>query len=262
MWTGHDWVSSLPEDTNNPERRKGLESGNAASTNRSFEGQMVLSTSGRQSLPITEMNPCNFNANTSPLGEEDAEYVGSDRTKEDRSEDHYLESSDKVPLDIFAVTKMEISESKISLVYAGDTGDSSRIPSDWHESKTRLNDLVVNPERELGCASDDVDNKFDCSGYWLQAVALSKSTPPGPVFQHQPKRLSVQRRGEEETRDLEVGCTKDTLASSRIETVVSGRKVNSTKSTRKEKLKGIREDYLIVVPKGSLGVDELANLLA
>ncbi|PHU17764.1 hypothetical protein BC332_13459 [Capsicum chinense] len=188
MRTGHDWVSSLPEDTNNPERRRGLESGNAASTNRSFEGQMVLSTSGRQSLPITEMNPCNFNANTSPLG---------------------------------------------------DTGDSSRIPSDWHESKTRLNDLVVNPERELGCASDDVDNKFDCSGYWLQAVALSKSTPPGPVFQHQPKRLLVQRRGEEETRDLEVGCTKDTLASSRIESVVSGRKVNSTKSTRKEKLKGI-----------------------
>ncbi|KAF3615196.1 putative protein phosphatase 2C and cyclic nucleotide-binding/kinase domain-containing protein-like [Capsicum annuum] len=223
---------------------------------------MVLSTSGRQSLPITEMNPCNFNANTSPLGEEDAEYVGSDRTKEDRSEYHYLESSDKVPLDIFAVTKMEISESKISLVYAGDTGDSSRIPSDWHESKTRLNDLVVNPERELGCASDDVDNKFDCSGYWLQAVVLSKSTPPGPVFQHQPKRLLVHRRGEEETRDLEVGCTKDTLASSRIETVVSDRKVNSTKSTRKEKLKGIREDYLIVVPKGSLGVDELANLLA
>ncbi|KAF3640147.1 CRS2-associated factor 1, chloroplastic [Capsicum chacoense] len=320
MWRGRDWISSLPEDTNNPERRKDLEADNAAITKRSFEGQVVPSTSGSPSLPITEMNPCNLSTNTSPLGEEDAEYVRSDGTKEDRSEDHYLESSNKAPLDIGAVTKTEISESEIPLVYAGDTGDNSRILSDFHECKTRLNDSVVNPENELGSSSDDVENQSDSSslvpitGYkvhslsvdtnqncqlvssitpwkegilllwkkaiergsavllddstidadivYQRAVALSKSAPPGPVFQHRPKKVSVQRHGEEETGDLEVGCTKVTPASSRKEISVSGRKVNSTKSTRKEKLKGVREDYLNAVPKGSLGVDELAKLLA
>ncbi|XP_059318550.1 CRS2-associated factor 1, chloroplastic [Lycium ferocissimum] len=317
MWRGRDWVSSLPEDKDNPERRKGSESDDTASTDRSFEGQVVASTSGSPSLPITVMNPCNLSPSTSPLGEEDAEYVRSDRTKEDRSEHHYLEYSNKVPLDVWAVTTMEISESESPLVYAGDTGDNSRTLS---ECKTVLDDLVVDPENELGGASDDVEHKSDSSslvpltGYkvhsvsvdanqncqpvssitpWMEgvlllwkqaiesgsavllddssfdadivyerAIALSKSAPPGPVFQHRPKKVLVQRRGEEETGDLEVGCMKDTLASLRKETVVSARKVTSTKSTRKEKLKGIREDYLNVVPKGSLGVDELAKLLA
>lgn len=320
MWRGRDWLSSLREDRDNPERRKGSESGNAANTNQSFEGQVVASTSGSPSLPITEMNTWNLSPKTSPLGEEDAEFVRSDRTKEDRSEDHYLESSNKVPLDVCSVTTTGISESEIPLVYAGDTGDNFRILSDCRECKTRLDDSVVDPENELGSASDDVENKSDSSslvpltGYkvhsllvdtnqncqlvssitpwtegilllWKQAiesgsavllddssidadivyqraVALSKSAPPGPVFQHQPKKVSVRRRGEEETGDLEVGCTKDTPASLRKETVVSGNKVTSTMSTRKEKLKGIREDYLNVVQKGSLGVDELAKLLA
>ncbi|XP_049405124.1 CRS2-associated factor 1, chloroplastic [Solanum stenotomum] len=314
MWRGRDWVSSLPEDRDN-------DSDKAANTNRSFEVQVVASTSGSPRLPITDMNTCNLSANTFPLGEEDEEYVRRDGTKEDRSEDHYLESSNKVPLDVCSVTTTGTSESEIPLVYAGDTGDNSRILSDCRECKTRLDDSVVDTENELESASDDVENKFDSSslvpltGYkvhsltvdtnqncqlvssikpctegilllWKQAiesgsavllddssidadivyqraVALSTSAPPGPVFQHQPKKVSVQRRGEEEIGDLEVGCTKlDTPASSRKETAVSGRKVNSTTSTRKEKLKGIREDYLNVVPKGSLGVDELAKLLA
>ncbi|TMX01377.1 hypothetical protein EJD97_024629 [Solanum chilense] len=316
IWRGRDWVSSLPEDGDNPEIREGSESVNAANTNRSFEVQVVASTSGSSLLPVTEVNTCNLSANTFPLGDEDAEYVRRDGTKEDRSEDHYPESSNKV-----SVTTTGISESEIPLVYAGDTGDNSRILSDCRECKTRSDDSVVDKESEFESASDDVENKFDSSslvpltGYkvhsltvdtnqncqlvssitsctegilllWKQAiesgsavvlddssidadivyqraVALSTSVPPGPVFQHQPKKVSVQRRGEEEIGDLEVGCTKlDTPASSRKETVVSSRKVNSTTSTRKEKLKGIRKDYLNVVPKGSLGVDELAKLLA
>ncbi|KAK4352864.1 hypothetical protein RND71_028382 [Anisodus tanguticus] len=297
MWRGRDWVSSLPEDKDNPERRKGSESDKAASLYLSFEGQVVVSTSGSPSLPITEMDPCNLSVSTSPLAEEDAEYVRCHGTKEDMSKDHYLKSSSKVPLDVRAVTTTEISESESPLVCAGDTGDNSRILTDCSECKTSLDDSVVDPENELGSASDDVENKSDSSslvpltGYkvhsvsvdtnkncqlcsllddssfdadivYERAVALSKSAPPGPGFQHRPKKVSVQRREEEETGDLEVGCTKDTLASSRKETVVSCRKDNSTKSTRKEKLKGIREDYLNVVPKGSLGVDELAKLLA
>ncbi|XP_015076271.1 CRS2-associated factor 1, chloroplastic [Solanum pennellii] len=316
IWRGRDWVSSLPEDGDNPEIREGSESVNAANTNRSFEVQVVASTSGSSRLPVTEVNTCNLSANTFPLGDEDAEYVRRDGTKEDRSEDHYPESSNKV-----SVTTTGISESEIPLVYAGDTGDNSRILSDCRECKTRSDDSEVDKESEFESASDDVENKFDSSslvpltGYkvhsltvdtnqncqlvssitpctegilllWKQAiesgsavvlddssidadivyqraVALSTSVPPGPVFQHQPKKVSVQRRGEEEIGDLEVGCTKlDTPASSRKETVVSSRKVNSTTSTRKEKLKGIRKDYLNVVPKGSLGVDELAKLLA
>ncbi|XP_004239268.2 CRS2-associated factor 1, chloroplastic [Solanum lycopersicum] len=316
IWRGRDWVSSLPEDGDNPEIREGSESVNAANTNRSFEVQVVASTAGSSSLPVTEVNTCNLSANTFPLGDEDAEYVRKDGTKEDRSEDHYPESSNKV-----SVTTTGISKSEIPLVYAGDTGDNSRILSDCRECKTRSDDSVVDKESEFESASDDVENKFDSSslvpltGYkvhsltvdtnqtcqlvssitpctegilllWKQAiesgsavvlndssidadivyqraVALSTSVPPGPVFQHQPKKVSVQRRGEEEIGDLEVGCTKlDTPASSRKETVVSSRKVNSTTSTRKEKKKGIRKDYLNVVPKGSLGVDELAKLLA
>nr|XP_004239268.1 CRS2-associated factor 1, chloroplastic [Solanum lycopersicum] len=316
IWRGRDWVSSLPEDGDNPEIREGSESVNAANTNRSFEVQVVASTAGSSSLPVTEVNTYNLSANTFPLGDEDAEYVRKDGTKEDRSEDHYPESSNKV-----SVTTTGISKSEIPLVYAGDTGDNSRILSDCRECKTRSDDSVVDKESEFESASDDVENKFDSSslvpltGYkvhsltvdtnqncqlvssitpctegilllWKQAiesgsavvlndssidadivyqraVALSTSVPPGPVFQHQPKKVSVQRRGEEEIGDLEVGCTKlDTPASSRKETVVSSRKVNSTTSTRKEKKKGIRKDYLNVVPKGSLGVDELAKLLA
>ncbi|XP_009796721.1 CRS2-associated factor 1, chloroplastic [Nicotiana tabacum] len=325
MWRGWDWVSSLPDDKEKPERRKGSKADNAASNYRSFEGQLVESTSGSPSLLITEMNPCNLSANVSPLVEEDAEYVRSNVTEEDGSKGTYLESSNKVPLDVSAVTtREEISGSESPPVYAGDdTGDNSRILS---ECKTRLDDSVV-PEKVVRSASDDV-NKSDSSslvpltGYevhsvsedtnqcyqlvsssapWTEgilllrkqaiesgsavllddssldadivyerAVTLSRSAPPGPVFQHRSKKVPVQRPEGEETGDLEVQGTKNSLTSSRKETVVSGRretafsgsKANSTKSTRKEKMKGIREDYLNVVPKGSLGVDELAKLLA
>lgn len=320
MWRGRDWISSIPEDTDALEREKRPKSDNSANMNRSFEGQVVASTSGSPSLPITELKSWNLSPNTSPLDEEGAEYVRSDGTKEYNLEDHYLESSNKVPFDVCSVTMSGVSEREIPLVYAGDTGDNSRLLSDCCECKTRLDVSVVDPENELGSASDDVENKSDSSsllpltGYkvhsllvdtnqncqlvssitpWMEgilllrkqaiesgsavllddssidadivyqrAVMLSKSAPPGPVFHHQPKKVSVQRHGEEETGDLEVGCTKETPASSRKETIVSGRKVNSTMSTRKEKLKGIRECSLNVVPKGSLGVDELAKLLA
>lgn len=325
MWRGRDWVSSLPDDKEKPQRRKGSKADNAASTYRSFEGQLVESTSGSPSLLITGMNPCNLSASVSPLVEEDAEYVRSNVTEEDGSKGTYLESSNKVPLDVSAVTtREEISGSESPPVYAGDdTGDNSRILS---ECKTRLDDSVV-PEKVVRSASDDV-NKSDSSslvpltGYevhsvsedtnqcyqlvsssapWTEgilllrkqaiesgsavllddssldadivyerAVTLSRSAPPGPVFQHRSKKVPVQRPEGEETGDLEVQGTKNSLTSSRKETVVSGRretafsgsKANSTKSTRKEKMKGIREDYLNVVPKGSLGVDELAKLLA
>ncbi|CAA3013641.1 CRS2-associated factor 1, chloroplastic [Olea europaea subsp. europaea] len=103
------------------------------------------------------------------------------------------------------------------------------------------------------------DHCLDADNVFKATVAFAKTAPTGPVFRYGPKKLAVQRGEKKETSDLEL---KEAAAVPGTEIAVSGRSESERKSSRNEKMKDIKADYLNVVPQGNLGVDELAKLLA
>lgn len=89
-----------------------------------------------------------------------------------------------------------------------------------------------------------------------KTVAFSKDAPPGPVFRR-PRKAAVQKCEKEEPRDLAVGKI--------VTAPEKGR--SQSKSSRNQIAKDFKEGYLDVDypgvgTRGTLGVDELAKLLA
>lgn len=111
---------------------------------------------------------------------------------------------------------------------------------------------------ESGSAYVLDNSSLDADSVYERAVALAQSAPPGPVFRHRPRRSVNKESREQPTGDLEV---KETVRSSGKE-VRAPRDKGSKKSSKNQNTKDIREDYMNVVPRGSLGVDELAKLLS
>lgn len=124
----------------------------------------------------------------------------------------------------------------------------TKLSSPWTEGVIALWKEAI----EGGMASVLDDSSLDADIIYKRAVALTKSAPPGPVFRHQRRKVEVKKVEEQKTGELEV---KEVATVSQKEGSERKRLIN-------RRLKGIRGDYLNVVPKGSLGVDELAKLLA
>ncbi|KAL7189454.1 hypothetical protein ACSBR1_039158 [Camellia fascicularis] len=105
---------------------------------------------------------------------------------------------------------------------------------------------------ESGTAIVVDDSSLDSDTVYRKAVALAKSAPPGPVFRHRRRKVVVQKFEKQKTEDSEV---KEVV-------IVSERRGSERKSSTNYRVKDAKEDFLGVVPKGSLRVDELAKLLA
>ncbi|KAK6941480.1 RNA-binding, CRM domain [Dillenia turbinata] len=97
---------------------------------------------------------------------------------------------------------------------------------------------------------------LDADNVYEKAVALAQSAPPGPVFRHRPRKLAVQKCKNEKP-GAEDMAEEQYVAVEEVQEKGSGRR-----SSRNQNLTNIRGDYVNVVPQGSLGVDELAKLLA
>ncbi|XAR67038.1 hypothetical protein NMG60_11013451 [Bertholletia excelsa] len=105
---------------------------------------------------------------------------------------------------------------------------------------------------ESGAAVVLDEASLDCDVVYRTAVDLALSAPPGPVFRYRHRKVAIQNSEEQKAEDSEVEEVK--LISRKGE----GERKGSTNKRRKER----KEDYLSVVPQGSLRVDELAKLLA
>ncbi|KAL2553693.1 CRS2-associated factor 1 [Forsythia ovata] len=119
--------------------------------------------------------------------------------------------------------------------------------------------LLLKQAVECGRAILLDDHCLDADNVFKMTVAFAKTAPTGPVFRHGPKKKAVQRGEKKESSDLEL---KEAAAVAGTEIAVPGRRESERKSSRNEKMKDIKADYLNVAPQGSLRVDELAKLLA
>lgn len=115
--------------------------------------------------------------------------------------------------------------------------------------------LLRNQAVESGSAFVLDNSSLDADSVYERAVALAQSAPPGPVFRHRSKRFINKKSQEQLTDDLEV---KEKVSNE----VRAPRSKENKKNSKNQNMKDIREDYLNVIPRGSLGVDELAKLLS
>ncbi|XP_022729148.1 CRS2-associated factor 1, chloroplastic [Durio zibethinus] len=110
--------------------------------------------------------------------------------------------------------------------------------------------LLMKQAVESGCAVVLDDAALDADRVYERAVAFAQSAPPGPVFRRHSRKVAVQKNEMHEPGDLEV---KEVRA-------VPYKRGNEKQATKTQRIKDVH--HLDVVPQGSLGVDELAKLLA
>lgn len=110
---------------------------------------------------------------------------------------------------------------------------------------------------EGGSAMILEDSYLDADIVYEKAVAFAKSAPPEPVFRHGPRKVlfrksEIRKSEEQESEETE---------SKQITTVPvkKGKEKKGSKIQRRKDFGGRLDN---VVPQGSLGVDELAKLLA
>lgn len=157
------------------------------------------------------------------------------------------ESMEQSRFDAIAAT----GNSETNLVYTSEASQALNKPtSNITDGVLQLLKQAV----ENGSAIVLDDSSLDADIVYQRAVAFSQSAPPAPIFRHEQRKKVVVDKGEEQTsRELEV---KEEEAAVLVE-VENGKKKDS--KTKKKKNFG---EYNFSSPQGSLGVDELAKLLA
>lgn len=104
------------------------------------------------------------------------------------------------------------------------------------------------------------ESSLDADIIYQRAVDLAKSAPPGPVFRHRPRRVTVQK-----SKRPVVRTEKQEGTDSEVKEITVYAKKGSEKKDSKvqrTKTRDFGEPLDSVVPQGSLRVDELAKLLA
>lgn len=136
--------------------------------------------------------------------------------------------------------------------------------------------LLLKQALEQGTALILDETPLDADIVYKRAVDLSKSAPPGPVFKYRHRRVTVQKWEKGETVKVEEGTTfaakrvavqkrekKETRDLKVKEIVTVPEKRSERKSSRTPSTKEFKEEFPdMVVPRGTLRVDELAKLLA
>lgn len=114
--------------------------------------------------------------------------------------------------------------------------------------------LLVAQAIESGRAIILEDEALDADIVYERSVALAKTAPPGPAFRHKLKRVLVQKN-EKENKNSEERVIE-------VETISNIPEKRVDKSLRSKRRDDVAKVFLEVVPRGSLGVDELAKLLS
>ncbi|XP_038890553.1 CRS2-associated factor 1, chloroplastic [Benincasa hispida] len=291
LWRGRDWKSSLPYIERNPEGAKARGTNEATIVAPSIEqGASVEDTltsldSGGPSTGGNE-NPDTMIAEKSLSADVDSLTA----TMHDRHSISYdMEATKSDGQTMHTATTYEDFESLITTLGGESKTESGYEYLDFDEAEqmeqSRFNAIAAtgNPETNVAYTSeasqalnkptsnitDGVlqlfkqavengsaivldDSSLDADVVYQRAVAFSQSAPPGPTFRHERrKKVAVDGSEEQTSRELEV----------KEQTAVSIEVGNGKKDSKTKKKKNFGE-YNFGSPQGSLGVDELAKLLA
>ncbi|KAK6151831.1 hypothetical protein DH2020_014466 [Rehmannia glutinosa] len=286
VWRGRDWQSLLEPD----ESLKGLQE----VKDDDVASELLASPSPSDpSLCIMEDKPNDLEISLSPTYSNE-ESQGNSEYTEVEAEDIIAKVPDAPVIASHAVLNGDgiIDESEKSPVFPGSFyGDPSEafnqtVGNDATLENTERAATVLNYTKnadeemnlssvpctegilllreqavENGMALVLDDHNLDADTVFKKSVDFAKTAPTGPVFSLQRKQLAVQKNKEQERDDNSGSKEKEAGAALGTEVTVPGRR-NERKTSRNEKLKDIKADYLNVVPQGNLRIDELAKLLA
>ncbi|KAH9610105.1 hypothetical protein KSS87_004340 [Heliosperma pusillum] len=112
---------------------------------------------------------------------------------------------------------------------------------------------------ESGSALVLDDICLDANVVYEKSVAFAQVAPPGPAFRHRPRKVALKKS---ESQESEVGEVDKVVREAVPEIKSSEKTSKERKNPRFQKAKDFTEDFLDIVPQGSLKIDELAKLLA
>ncbi|KAK9705935.1 hypothetical protein RND81_07G093600 [Saponaria officinalis] len=103
------------------------------------------------------------------------------------------------------------------------------------------------------------DTSLDADIVYEKSVAFAQVAPPGPAFEHRPRKVAILKSENQQS----VVAEGDTAMPEPAREMKSSKKTpKERKSPRIKKTNDLKEEFLDVVPQGSLKIDELAKLLA
>ncbi|KAL9242329.1 hypothetical protein vseg_016341 [Gypsophila vaccaria] len=146
---------------------------------------------------------------------------------------------------------------------AEDTKENSPslVPSPCTEAVLHLLTQALDSGRALTLD----DTSLDADIIYEKSVAFSQVAPPGPAFVHRPRKVVFQKSENQQSVVIEADTTlhEPTALLEPVRETKSSRKPSKErKSPMTPKIEDTREEFLDVVPQGSLKIDELAKLLA
>ncbi|KAK9705988.1 hypothetical protein RND81_07G097200 [Saponaria officinalis] len=103
------------------------------------------------------------------------------------------------------------------------------------------------------------DTSLDADIVYEKSVAFAQVAPPGPAFEHRPRKVAILKSENQQSAVAEGDTAMPELAR---EMKSSKKTPKERKSPRIKKTNDLKEEFLDVVPQGSLKIDELAKLLA
>ncbi|XP_050216950.1 CRS2-associated factor 1, chloroplastic [Mercurialis annua] len=272
MWRGRNWQPALNKPVNDSEEFEGLEIDIATYDAPVMEDQIIDMISHKDVLGEP-------NLSSTPL--ESDEQAGDISTLQIDGSNSMIEvvgDSDANEPEVISITvgsEAESNEMPVAMSVSSDTmpenvgtseeldyaSEGSNKVNEQAKLSVYFTDGVLRLWKEAvesGNAVVLVDANLDDDIVYQRAVEFAKSAPPGPVFMHPTRKVFVKKSEKQETKNVE---DKDFLDLKDSETTVLQTR-GSERSSRPPKKKKSRQHNLDSAPLGSLGVDELAKLLA
>ncbi|ONK69115.1 uncharacterized protein A4U43_C05F19510 [Asparagus officinalis] len=260
MWRGKDWKSSLSPPEDNSHKLVETRTDDSPTTSPSISDLKI-----EESL---ELNP-EKSSNRELTSVISQEKITPTEEKLDLSISEHMGDSTIVTSKELnpEITSQSISSNGFSSLE--DIKDlsqpSSENPTDTDMIETQSNTelkkkcldgvmLLLNQAVESGSAMILDNEELDANNVYERSVALAKSAPAGPVFQHRIRKVRVQKIEKEKTENSEELDLE-------VEAIIIPEEKSNRNSFRSKKREGTKE-VPGDVPRGSLRVDELAKLLA
>ncbi|CAA0838628.1 CRS2-associated factor 1- chloroplastic [Striga hermonthica] len=235
MWRGRDWKSVMELG----ESRTSLQQG----TNNVKASELLAPSSPTVPSSIDKENI--FETRLKPLS---ASFSGEDNLQAPNQ----IVESDTMENNGSGETAFSISP-VVSFERLNSTNEQMNSSMPCTEGILLLREQAV----ESGMAFLLDDRTLDADTVFKESVAFAKTAPAGPVFRWRHKEKLAAAAEENKEQDCD-GLDGAVLG---MQSTVSVRR-NERKTDINENMKEIKADYLNVVGQGSLGVDELAKLLA
>ncbi|KNA11888.1 hypothetical protein SOVF_130640 isoform B [Spinacia oleracea] len=105
------------------------------------------------------------------------------------------------------------------------------------------------------------ESSLDADMVYERSVAFAREAPPGPIFTHGPRKVAVQKSENPESGESEADEEAVLLPVAGPVKKSNEKKSKERKSSITYKERDFEQEFLGLVPQGSLKIDELAKLL-